>query len=81
MLLYYVEFHDDRVSLRMKHLRRHLRMGYTLQEFQNLMLLQVADAKAHILIPIIEQRIEICSQLAGEYGKELYQKLLDEGKE
>jgi hypothetical protein len=24
---------------------------------------------------------EICSQLAGEYGKELYQKLLDEGKE
>ena len=45
------------------------------------MLLQVADAKAHILIPIIEQRIEICSHLAGEYGKELYQKLLDEGKE
>ena len=81
LLLYYVEFHDDRVSLRMKHLRRHLRMGYTLQEFQNLMLLQVADAKAHILIPIIEQRIEICSQLAGEYGKELYQKLLDEGKD
>lgn len=81
LLLYYAEYHDDRVSLRMKHLRRHLRMGYSLEEFQNLMLLQVADAKAHVLVPIIEQRIDICGQLAGNYGKELYDKLLAEGKE
>ncbi len=81
ILLYYIEFHDDRVSLRMKHLRRHIRMGYSLEEFQNLMLLQVADAKAHVMIPIIEQRIEICSMLAGEYGKELYQKLQSEKTE
>lgn len=81
LLLYYVGYHDDRVSLRMKHLRRHLRMGFSLEEFQKLMLLQVSDAKAHVLIPIIKQRIEICSMLAGDYGKELYKKLIEEGKE
>lgn len=74
-LIYYVEYHDDRVSLRMKHLRRHLNMGVGLQEFQNLMRLQVADAKAHVLIPVVQQRIEICGKLAGEYGEELYRKI------
>lgn len=74
-LLYYVEYHDDRVSLRMKHLRRHLNMGVSLQEFQNLMRLQVADAKAHVMIPVVQQRIEICEKLAGEYGVELYRKI------
>ena len=74
-LIYYVEYHDDRVSLRMKHLRRHLNMGVSLQEFQNLMRLQVADAKAHVLIPVVRQRLEICGKLAGEYGEELYRKI------
>ena len=74
-LIYYVEYHDDRVSLRMKHLRRHINMGVSLQEFQNLMRLQVADAKAHVLIPVVQQRIEICGKLAGEYGEELYRKI------
>ena len=74
-LIYYVEYHDDRVSLRMKHLRRHLNMGVSLQEFQNLMRLQVADAKAHVLIPVVRQRIEVCGKLAGEYGEELYRKI------
>lgn len=74
-LIYYVEYHDDRVSLRMKHLRRHLNMGVSLQEFQNLMRLQVADAKAHVLIPVVQQRIEICGKLAGEYGEDLYRKI------
>ena len=78
-LLYYVEYHDDRVSLRIKHLRRHLNLGASLEEFQNLMKLQVADAKAHIMIPIIAERIEICNQLSGEYGQKLYQEIL-EGK-
>ncbi len=66
-LLYYVEYHDDRVSLRMKHLRRHLKLGASISEFQTLMKLQVADAKAHVLIPIVQQRIEICEKLSGEY--------------
>lgn len=74
-LLYYVEFHDDRVSLKIKHMRRHLQMA-PLEEFQNLMRLQVADAKAHVMLPIVEQRIEICAQWAGEYGLEMYQKIL-----
>lgn len=75
-LLYYVAWHDDRMSLRMHHLREHLRIPVSIEEFQKLMLLQVADAKAHVMIPIVEQRVEICEKLAGEYGVELYQRIL-----
>ena len=75
-LLYYVEYHDDHVSLRMKHLRRHLKLGASVSEFQTLMKLQVADAKAHVLIPIVQQRIEICQKLSGEYAEELYREIL-----
>lgn len=75
-LIYYVEYHDDRMSLRMKHMRQHLNMGASLPEFQNLMKLQVADAKAHVMIPVVKQRIEICEQLAGEYGVFLYKDIL-----
>ena len=60
----------------MKHLRRHLKLGVSLHEFQNLMKLQVADAKAHILIPIIQQRIDICETLSGEYGETLYEQII-----
>lgn len=63
-LIYYVEYHDDRVSLRIKHQNRHLKM-VTREEFKNLMLLEVADAKAHVLIPAIEERIRICEILAN----------------
>ena len=75
-LLYYVEYHDDRVSLRMKHLRRHLKLGASVSEFQTLMKLQVADAKAHVIIPIVQQRIEVCEKLSGEYAEELYREIL-----
>jgi hypothetical protein len=75
-LLYYIEYHDDRVSLRMKHLRRHINMGASVSEFQTLMKLQVADAKAHILIPIIAERIQICEKLSGTYAEELYRDIL-----
>ena len=78
-LLYYVQYHDDHVSLRMKHLRRHLNLGASVSEFQTLMKLQVADAKAHVMIPIVQQRIEICEKLSGEYAEELYREIL-EGK-
>lgn len=73
-LLYYVEYHDDRVSLRPKHLSRHLKIA-SFEEFQKLMLLQIADAKAHVLLPIVEERIHVCEQWAGEYGREVYQQL------
>ncbi len=75
-LLYYVEYHDDHVSLRMKHLRRHLKLGASVPEFQTLMKLQIADAKAHVLIPIVQQRIEVCGKLSGEYAEELYREIL-----
>lgn len=73
-LFYYVEYHDDRVSVRPKHLKRHLKIA-SFEEFQNLMRLQIADAKAHVLLPIIEERIHICEQWVGEYGREVYQRL------
>ena len=61
-LLYYVRYHDDRVSLKLKHTRRHLKI-VSFGEFRNLMLLEVADAKAHILEPAIQNRIDICQKL------------------
>ena len=44
------------------------------------MLLQTADAKAHIQVPVIEERVQICEALAGEYGRELYQSIIEEKK-
>ena len=76
-LIYYVEYHDDRMSLRMKHLRSHIKIGVSLEEFQNLMKLQVADAKAHVIIPVIRERIDICEKLSGEYAEKLYRDILD----
>lgn len=76
-LLYYVEYHDDRVSLRRKHLRRHLAM-VSLQQFQHLMMLEVADAKAHIQLPVIAERVRVCEKLAGGYAVELLHEIEQE---
>lgn len=76
-LLYYVAYHDDHVSKKLKHLNRHMKLA-TFEEFKNLMLLQVADAKAHVQLPIIVERIGICSALAAEEGEKLYQIYLGE---
>ncbi len=48
----------------------------TLDAFPKLMLLQVSDAKAHVQIPIVAQRVEVCGKLAGEDGLRLYQRIL-----
>ena len=69
-------YHDDRVSLKIKHLRRHLVLGASLTEFRNLMKLQVSDAKAHIMIHIVEQMIEICRQLSGELEEQMYDEII-----
>lgn len=74
-LVYYVRYHDDRVSLRMKHLRRHLKL-VCLEDFKKLMLLQVADAKAHVMLPVIAKRIEICEKLSSEYANYLQEQIL-----
>lgn len=77
-LLYYVAYHDDRVTLQKEHLRKHLNIPVTLEEFQKLMLLEVADAKAHVQLPIIKERVEICTKLAGDYSRELQKEILEE---
>lgn len=58
-LLYYVEYHDYRMSHREKHLKKHLGM-VPMEWFKGLMLLQIADAEAHIQLPKIEERKRIC---------------------
>ena len=75
-LLYYVEYHDDRVSEKVKHVRRHTNM-VSFDDFQKLMLLQVADAKAHVMIPVVLERIKVCTALAGEKGRELWEEIGD----
>lgn len=76
-LLYYVRHHDDRMSVKLKHVREHLKIPVSIQEYQNLMLLEVSDAKAHAQIPIVALRVEVCEKLAGEEGLELYQRILN----
>lgn len=76
-LLYYVRHHDDRMSVKLKHVREHLKIPVSIQEYQNLMLLEVSDAKAHVQIPIVALRVEVCEKLAGEEGLELYQRILN----
>ena len=75
-LLYYVRYHDDHVSVKLKHVRRHTKM-VPFEQFQNLMKLQIADARAHVQLPVIAERVEICSRLAGEEGVKLYQRILE----
>lgn len=72
-LMYYVEYHDDRVSLSVEHLKRHLKLA-TIDEFKRLMLLECADAKAHVMLPVIEKRIHICEQWLGDYGNQIFRK-------
>lgn len=76
-LLYYVEYHDDHVSKKLKHINRHMKMA-SFEDFKKLMLLQVADAKAHVQLPVIAERVEICSALAGEEGEVLYKMHLEQ---
>lgn len=73
-LLYYVKYHDDRVSLREKHLKRHLTM-VDVETFKKLMELQIADARAHVIFPIIQQRINICSEWKNGRADEVKAKL------
>lgn len=74
-LIYYVEHHDDRMSLRLKHVREHMKIPVTFETFQKLMLLEVSDALAHVQIPVVAERVQICSALAGEEGRRLYEQL------
>ena len=74
-LLYYVAYHDEPASLTPEHLQRHLDIPVTVGEYQNLMRLQVADARAHKLLPFIEERLRVCEPLSGGYAEMLYEKI------
>jgi len=74
-LIYYVEHHDDRMSLRLKHVREHMNIPVSFETFQKLMLLEVSDALAHVQIPVVAERVQVCSALAGEEGRKLYEQI------
>ena len=74
-LIYYVEHHDDRMSLRLKHVREHMNIPVSFETFQKLMLLEVSDALAHVQIPVVAERVQVCGALAGEEGRKLYDQL------
>lgn len=77
-LLYYVKHHDDTMSLKIKHLRKFVRENVSLEDFKKLMILEVADAKAHILIPVVVERIEVCTKWSSEYADEMYSQIVEE---
>ena len=54
--------------------KRHLQM-VSLEEFKKLMLLEVADAKAHIIHPIIQARIDICGKWSTSYADEMLEQI------
>lgn len=74
-LIYYVEHHDDRMSLRLKHVREHMNIPVSFETFQKLMHLEVSDALAHVQIPVVAERVQVCSALAGEEGRKLYEQI------
>lgn len=60
-LLFYVLHHDDHVSLLPKVLLNLYNLAPNL--FFNLLELEIADAKAHVLVPIVKERLDICTKL------------------
>ena len=71
-LFYYIEYHDCLVMCNESTIISHLQKGISFSTFQNLMELEVADGKAHKLIPVVMKRIDICGKLAGTEGLQLY---------
>ena len=79
-LVYYVQFHDDHVGFKPHHLRKHYER-VPLQVFQNLMLLQMADAITHTWEkPLIQERYTTCRTLHEGKAEKLYVWLANEKK-
>jgi len=79
-LVYYVQFHDDHVGFKPHHLRKHYER-VPLPVFQNLMLLQMADAITHTWEkPLIQERYNTCRTLHEGKAEELYVWLANEKK-
>lgn len=77
-LIYYVEFHDDHVGFKPRHLRKH-QERVPVSVFRNLMLLQMADAITHDTEkPLIQERYTTCKALYEGKAEELYHWLENE---
>lgn len=77
-LIYYVAHHDDTMHLTEECVKEHLAVPVTFQTLQNLMHLEVADALAHVQIPVVVGRVNVCSAMAGEDGLKLYERICAE---
>lgn len=76
-LLYYVGHHDDQLGMKVHSLWKHLNVA-SLDEYKLMLQLQLADAKAHIMLPKITERIEACNDLLNGRADELYRQILAE---
>ncbi len=74
-LLYYVKYHDESMELSAECVNKYLQEE-SVEVFKKLMMLHVADARAHILVPMMAKRVEVCSKLSGVYADELAKQIL-----
>ena len=58
-LIYYVKHHDDEPASGEKFMQRQLNEASP-EEVRNLLMLQIADAEAHVQLPAIVERIKSC---------------------
>lgn len=70
-LLFYVRHHDDRIHIERTILKEQMK-EVSFEMFYHLMYLQISDAKAHIQIPIIAQKIITCQRLLEMYDENTY---------
>lgn len=78
-LIYYVAHHDDTMHLAEECIKEHLNVPVTFETLRNLMHLEVADALAHVQIPVVVRRVEVCSAMGGAEGRRLYERICLEG--
>ena len=60
-LYFYIAHHDDHLDCALPEVLDSLR-NCDKEQACNLLRLEIADSKAHKLVPIMEKRIEVCNQ-------------------
>lgn len=79
-LLFYIEHHDDMLYNSIDCINKYSSMESFLA-FKNLVLLELADAKAHVMIPVVQKRVEVCEKLLKMVsGEDNIRKIISEGK-
>ncbi len=69
-LLFYVEHHDDDLSITRKCVMKYVKMQ-NIAVFKRLLMLEISDAEAHVNKPIIVKRINTCRSLLDGFADEL----------